>query len=166
MNTQSIPITIIDPIVQRNYKPLFIIIIIIILLGGIGFAGFRYYQMIQQKKEEKLKQEEALKFLHQTPEKEFNDEFNKLDQIDAFEKLNLSVNLLKNYYEKKFKIKIKDKSTSQIIKLFKNNQFFQEETIEKINKILNHVDMIKFGAEEKNEMIINKLIDQIKELVQ
>ncbi len=71
----------------------------------------------------------------------------------------------KKYFEKKYSIKIKDKSTAQIIKLFKENNLVTEETIEKIKEVLTKADLIKFGAENKDEKIINKLIEDIKEIV-
>ncbi len=82
LNTQAIAVSIVDPIVQRNYNPLFIITLILLILGAMGYAGFRYYQMIQHKKEEKQKQEEALKLQSQTPEKEFYQEFDNLENMN------------------------------------------------------------------------------------
>ena len=163
--TQPISITVTEPVIERNHSRIIIMIIIILLVLGTGFI-LAYYLIKQKKKkeEERRLKEEQLKNI-KTPEQEFSEEFKKIQELKDIGTLSSAISLLKLYFQKKFNYNFKDKSTNEIIKYFQRNKNVKPEITDDLEKILKESDLIKFAAEKPESRRIEKLLNNIKNMV-
>jgi len=162
LETPSINIEILKPLKKINYKPFLIIILIIFLLSILFVLFFHFYKKYKLKKEEeqrlKVEQEKSkipieFKYISQLNE--------KYDIIKNPKEFYYSCDkILKNYIEEKFQLKIKEKSTFEIINILTEKGLAKEFT-EKINKILEEIDLVKFASKVVNEIDKSNLKEDI-----
>ncbi len=164
MSTQPITITIEEPEVERDYFTLLWVTGIVLIIFGPGFFLIKY--ILKQKKkreEEKRLKEEQLK-ARKTPEQEFSEEFKKIPKLNDTNKLSFAINILKKYLQQKFNYNFKDKSSKELINYFQEKKI-KAEIISNLKDILDTADMIKFAAEKPDLKKVNKILNNIKNLI-
>lgn len=165
LTTQAIPITVTEPVVEKEYSFLYLTVIIIVLILFGAFLVFNYLNKLKKKKEDEKKKKELK--IQKSPEDEFFQEIKNVEKLKDIEKLSLSISILKKYFQKKFHSNFKDKSTDEIIHYFEKNKLFTRDMINQLEAILKNSDLIKFASEKnpkKIEEILNNIITLINNL--
>ncbi len=156
LDTQPIPVEIIEPIKKNKNSFLILYIIIFLIIGcTIFFLLTKLHKNREKDKKSEIQEEKII----------IEDKYiNKLDEIINEnilnkEKINKLTRLLKNYLEEKYNIKIKNKSTDEILNIISNIPYNEE-----ISILLKESDLIKYALEEPDNSTIDKFKNNIESI--
>lgn len=168
LETPAVPINIIEPVYPRDYSTLYVILIsisVIIIFGVLILYLMKRYKL---KKEAERKRLEELEKARIPMEDEYIKALlKKEEQIkEATQFYDESIKLLKEYLEEKFDIKIREKSTAEIISLVSSIEDLNENQIELLKSILEESDIVKYAQETVDASKKNRFKEKLKEFFQ
>ncbi len=160
IDTQAIPIEILEPVVQKDYKIIYIVIALFLIIG-LGVLIFIKFKLMLKEKKENISESNTEEI--NTEEQylnEINEELNK-DRLNK-EKIELSIKILKKYLEEKYGLRIRNKSSKEIEKILNEINVNNKE---RIIDLIKKTDLIKYAQEEPDNKAVEEIISSIIEII-
>ncbi len=149
LENPAVPITIIDPVYPKNYKPLYIAIIVIISLLIVAVLLLYFMKKYRLKKEAEKKRLEELEKASIPIEEKYLADIEKIfdESETASEFYDKISKLIKKYIGEKFNIKIKGRASSEIVDSLKGIENLDNKVIDNLKAILDEADAVKYARE-------------------
>ncbi len=168
LEAPAVPVNITEPVYPKDYSTFYIIVTVIFVIIILGILALYLMKKYKLKKEaERKRLEELEKARIPVEDKYIKELLQKDEQIkNPVQFYSEAIKLLKDYLEEKYNIKIKEKSTAEIINLIKSIEELNENQIEVLKSILEESDIVKYAQESVDTFKKNKYKEKIKEFLE